>query len=89
MRRVVSSDELTHAGVSIEKKEGKWIHTIPSTIRLKSDPEPIEVVVQGEIIENGVYSVSRDTVVDMSFSDVNGKYIVTFSERKLQPKSVD
>lgn len=89
MRRVVSSDELTQAGVSIEKKGGKWVHTIPATVRLNGDPEPIEVVVQGAEVENGVYSVSRDTVADMSFSDVNGKYRVTFSERKLQPKSVD
>ena len=34
---------------------------------------------------NGKYVITQDKVADIHFSDVNGKYIVILTDRKIQP----
>ena len=67
-KRAVSPEELTTNNVSIEKKGGKWIHTIPSKIQLAGDNTPIEVVIDTSKSESGIYSISREKNTTSSFS---------------------
>lgn len=84
-RRAVSSQELIDNNVSIEQREGKWIHTIPAKIRFSGDNAPIDVVIDKTSSNNGVYSVTREKVGDIRFSYADGKYVVSFSDRVSQP----
>ena len=80
--RTLTSDELVKAGVSITNIGGKWKHTIPKTLQLKGDVAPVPVEVLGQVdLEQS------DKVYDMHFSDIDGTYKVTLTERATQPRT--
>ncbi len=84
-KRVVSPEELTANNVSIERKDGKWIHIVPTKIQLAGDDKPLDVIIDKTQSDKGLYSVSRENVGDIRFSYMDGKYVVSFSDRVPQP----
>lgn len=51
MKRDLESSELQKQGLTIEKKDGKWVHTIPAEVQFNGEPK-IKVTISGSQPQN-------------------------------------
>jgi GH24 family phage-related lysozyme (muramidase) len=81
----ISLEELRWAGVTIEKKDGKWIHTIPASAQFRGDATPVAISISGKSAEGGKYTIATDKVQALHFSDSWAGYVVTMTDAADQP----
>ncbi len=80
-QRILSSTEMSEAGIQIEKNvDGTFNHIIPSNIKFAYDA----VGLSGSLPLN-IDPSKMDGVYDMNFSDKSGTYVITFKKRDPQP----